>query len=375
MIGAAALTPFMAWLGPLGFAALLSLLGLVCLPSLRISARETFLAILFLLALAWAALSSLWSPSRPSGFQDSVALKLAMQLILYAAAWQGARRIDPNVAKRALRFLAWGLATYGVLLIVEALTGGAIYGALRALIGDPIRADLGRKNLAQGSFVLALIWPVAAAAGYRAGAPLWLGVPMALGGAVLAQLFLSDAPVIAIGLAVAVGGLVWVWPSTAPRLMGLGAAALVLTMPLVVLAIRASRIGQPLALSWGQRLEYWSYAVARIAEHPLRGWGLDASRTFSPHIQLHPHNGALQIWLELGVPGAILASLVWAFAFRRLARESRNLMTAATAGSAAVYLFFGLVSFGVWQEWWLALAGLVAVIAGLADTQGESTKT
>ena len=374
-IGAAALTPLLAWLGPLGFAALLSLLGIVCLPSLRISARETALAILLLLALAWAALSSLWSPSRPATFADSVALKLALQLILYAAAWQGARRVDPALARQALRILAWGLAAYGVLLLIEALTGGAIYAGLRALIGDPIRADLGRKNLAQGSFVLALIWPVAAAAGFRAGAPLWLGLPMALGTAVLAQVFLSDAPVLAVGFALAVGALVWVWPSTAPRLMGLGAAGLVLAMPLIVLAFRASGVGQPLAVSWAERLEYWSYALGRIAEHPLRGWGLDASRAFSPHIQLHPHNGALQIWLELGVPGAILASLVWAFAFRRLARESRSLMTAATAGSAAVYLFFGLVSFGVWQEWWLALAALVAVITGLADRLGEAAKT
>jgi O-antigen ligase len=114
-------------------------------------------------------------------------------------------------------------------------------------------------------------------------------------------------------------------------------------------------------------VSYWSYAVERIAERPLAGWGLDASRAFSPHIQLHPHNGALQVWLELGLPGAVLLALVWAQNYRRLGREGRRLVAPATAGSAAVYLFFGLVSFGVWQEWWLALGALVAVIAALAE--------
>ena len=36
-------------------------------------------------------------------------------------------------------------------------------------------------------------------------------------------------------------------------------------------------------------------------------------------------------------------------------------------------LFFGVVSFGVWQEWWLALAALVAVIAALGDAEEHAT--
>ena len=179
----------------------------------------------------------------------------------------------------------------------------------------------------------------------------------------------ADAPVLAVGLAVGVALLVWIWPRSAPKALGLTAAVLVLVMPLLILTQRTVGVGGPLPISWGQRLDYWSYAIARIAEHPWRGWGLDASRTFSPHIQLHPHNAALQIWLELGALGAVLAALAWAFAFRRLARDDRSLSTAAAAGSSAVYLLFGMVSFGVWQEWWLALAALVAVIAALAETQ------
>jgi O-antigen ligase len=296
-------------------------------------------------------------------------MKLALQLPLYWIAWQAAGRADRAGRRRTLAVLAWGLAGLGVVLLIEALTGGAIYQALRNALHDPIRPDLGRKNLAQGSFVLALLWPVAAAAGSRAGAPVWLAAPMALGAAVAAQRFFADAPVLAVALAVGVGAVVWLWPRIAPKAMGVAAAVFVLAMPLIVLGGHAVGFGARLPLSWSQRVGYWTYALDRIAEHPWRGWGLDASRTFSPHIQLHPHNGPLQVWLELGVLGAALAALVWACVFRRLARDRRSLVAAGAAASAAVYLLFGSVSFGTWQEWWLALAALAALIAALGDAE------
>ncbi|MFZ5718130.1 MAG: O-antigen ligase family protein [Pseudomonadota bacterium] len=369
LAGAAGLTPLLAWLGPLAFAPLVGLVGLLCLPALRVGRRELPLAILLGLGVAWAALSSLWSPHQPEALEDSTSLKLALQLPLYWAAWQAARRADGRLRGLTLRIFAWGLAAYGAVLLVEAFTGGALYQALRSAIGDPIRPDLGRKNIAQGSFVLALLWPVAAAGGMRAGAPAWLALPMAAGAFLVAQGFLTDAPALAVGLAVTVAVVAWIWPRSAPRWMALGAAALALVMPLLVLGLQALGVGPQLPLSWAQRVGYWTYAIERIADHPWRGWGLEASRAFSPHIQLHPHNGPLQIWLELGVLGAVAAALAWAFVFRRLARDQRSLVAAATAGSAAVYLFIGAVSFGVWQEWWLALAALTAVIAALADSE------
>jgi O-antigen ligase len=175
--------------------------------------------------------------------------------------------------------------------------------------------------------------------------------------------------VLAVGLAIAAGLLVWIWPRPAPKALGAAAAVFVLLMPVALLAIVHSGLPFNLPLSWSERMGYWTFATARIAEHPLRGWGLDASRTFGAAIGLHPHNGAIQTWLELGVLGATLMALAWALAFRRLADDARSLVTAAAAASAAVYLFFGSVSFGVWQEWWLALGALVAVIAALGRAE------
>ena len=369
LVGVAALTPLVAWLAPLAFAPLLAIAGLLCLPAARLRREDGPLLLVLALLVAWAGLSALWSPRRVEALEDSTALKLGFQLLLFWSVVQGAQRADAMRRRLALRVFAWGLAAIGGVMLVEAFTGGAIYLAIRDLIHDPIRPDLGRKNLAQGSFAVALLWPVVAASGWRAGAPLWLALPMAAGTAVMAQLFLSDAPVLAVGLAVLTAGVVLLWPRGAPKAVGAATAVFVLLMPVVLLAMMHTGRQPPLPLSWSERMSYWTYATARIAEHPLLGWGLDASRTFGPAIGLHPHNNAMQVWLELGVAGASLTALAWAIAFRRLSRDRRSLVTAATAGSGAVYLFFGAVSFGVWQEWWLALGALVCVVAVLGHAE------
>ncbi len=371
LVGAAVLAPLAAWVGPLAFAPLMGLAGLFCLPALRVTDEDRPVAAALLFGLVWAAMSASWSAHQPDDLESSVALKLALQVPLYWAAWCGARRADPRLARLALTILAWGFGVLGLILLVEAVTGGAVYSALRAAIGDPTRPDLARKNLAQGSFAVALLWPVVAAGGVRAGQPWWLAIPAATGTALMAYLFLSDAPVLAVGLALLMGAAAWIFPRSAPKALALVAAGFFVLFPALALGARSLTRGLKLEIvppeSWAQRLGYWSHALDAIAWHPIRGWGLDASRAFSPHIVLHPHNGALQLWLELGLLGGVLAALFWAFLLRRLSRNRPDLVTTAACASAAVYLLFAAVNFGVWQEWWLGLGAFAAVVAGLAS--------
>jgi O-antigen ligase len=75
---------------------------------------------------------------------------------------------------------------------------------------------------------------------------------------------------------------------------------------------------------------------------------------------VHPHDAALQLWLELGAAGVAIAALFFARLFGRIAAgvEEDRAMAAACAGAATAYLTIGALSFGVWQEWWLALGTL-----------------
>ena len=367
LVAGVVLTPIAAWIGPLAFAPIVALMGLLSLPALRLRTEDRWVAVVLLLALLWAAVSATWSPWRPKHSEDAAILKLAFELPLYWSAVCGARRAAPGLQRLALRILAWSLAGLGVLLLAEAATGGAIYRTLHEAFYEPIRPDLAGKNLGETCFVMALLWPMAAAAAQRVKAPGWLVLPMVAGVVVASVPFKADAPLASVVLVVLVGLAVLRWPTGAPKTMAGVAAVLFLAMPALMLGtaagLAAAGITVHLPLSYSMRVGYWTHALQWIAEQPIRGWGLDSSRAFSPGIALHPHDGPLQVWLELGALGALLAAAFWWLALSALSDKKPDVARAATAGSLAVYLLFGGVNFGIWQEWWLALGALVAVFA------------
>lgn len=134
--------------------------------------------------------------------------------------------------------------------------------------------------------------------------------------------------------------------------------------------------------SYSHRLWIWRYVSHRAFEKSLTGWGLDASRDkelkqsmlwhserfcleegqkgevqscANESIPLHPHNMALQIWLELGVIGSILAALVISIfplliAYWPLSRFGKALAASTYASS----LVIGFVAYGIWQNWWVS---------------------
>ena len=74
-------------------------------------------------------------------------------------------------------------------------------------------------------------------------------------------------------------------------------------------------------------------------------------------LPLHPHNAVLQVWLELGGVGVALGfgPLIFAIwhAFRNPAWRTRPVQ-AMIAATAAAAVSIGLISFGIWQEWFLS---------------------
>jgi O-antigen ligase len=369
VVGGLALVPLMGWLWPMGFPGLVALIGLLGLPAVRVADKDRPAAVVLLLALIWAAMSTAWSPFHPTRPDNNTALKLALELPLFWAAFCTARRADPRLQDLARKVLAWGGAVFGLLLLVEFATDAKLYQALHVAFYEPIRHDLAEVNVAHSAFILALIAPLAAGAAWRARLSPWIAAPAAVAAIAAGLRFKAEAPALAVGLAALVALIVWAWPRGGPRALAVGAVVYWLTAPFVIQGARAAGLYEPIHArveeSWAMRMDYWRHAVDWTRDHPVRGWGLDASRVFGPGIVLHPHDNALQFWLELGAVGAVLAAAFWWIVLNRLQRDARDPAAAAVAAAAAVYLLFGALNFGAWQDWWLALGGLVAVAAAL----------
>jgi O-antigen ligase len=375
------MTPVLAYLAPLGFAPLLALTGLLVLPGLKPTrAAAPPLLILVVLAL-WAAVSMTWSPaaidaSKLKDYGDIetlTALKLFLQLATYGAAVVALRGLSDAGARRAATVLAYGAVALAVIAALDSASGAAIYQKLHALTGDGIRPDLAMVKVSLSTYVMALLfWPVALIlARFSRFALIWL---VAAGIVVTSVICSSDACLVAL----AAGGAVWLMVhlfgrTAAKVLVALVAAPFVVAPLAVLIGVETGFVAwlhKLVPASWDQRLNIWTFAAHTVQSHPFRGWGLDASRTFGAAIPLHTHNAQLQLWLELGAIGAALAGVFFcwlAYGVVRLCERSRT--EAAMAAAALVsYLVIGALSFGVWQEWWLALGALTLIACRLAQT-------
>lgn len=375
----AGLTPVLAYIGHLGFAPLIALIGLLALPLFYRSRRPDIGMALMTALAVWAVASMVWSvavPAHPDlrtykAVESMTGVKLVLELALYGAAVAASFRLSTAAATRTSWVLAIGLLAGAALFLVEALLKAPLYQIYRTAVGQPTRPDWAMRDVASMAYVLAILfWPVTLR--------LWRGRLLIAAGAMAAAIVVgsyllnADAPLAALLVSSVAFAAVRLWGRPALLVWMGGAALYFLAAPVLVHALGAGSLIHPAAddirvQSWAIRLDIWRFAADRIFERPFFGWGLDAARMFSPHIPLHTHNAAIQIWLELGAVGAAIAALFWVWIGGRLdAMEATDRpLAAAACACASAYLTIGALSFGVWQEWWLAIGALCAMVCAI----------
>ena len=189
------------------------------------------------------------------------------------------------------------------------------------------------------------------------------------GGAVLALYLL--APLATRRLAVAV----WV-------------AATLLIVPMAKLAYSH----QLYQASWlhpsaQHRIIIWGTTADEIGKAPMLGAGISTARAlhsrdnlqalrapraeFVRSTALHSHNGFLQAWYEAGAVGALMLFVLGLLILRVLATSPARAQPYLYATFAASMLI-GASSFSLWQAWYLATLGLVAIAAALGSAWTKS---
>jgi len=341
---------------------------------------------LVLAILIWAGASSWWSLDAARTLSKMIDLILVGigALLLFGAE----RRLPPGDRNVFGIALAAGLAVFFVLQWSEIATDGAMVRWIHGLREGSTQEPM--SKLVRGISLAALLTWSAMVYFHRAGRA---GLGVALGLAVLVTLWASTATSAALAAslgAVACLALIRL-PAGAVRWTAGLAALWVIAAPLVLgaatKAIEPGRTAQgPLSISAVHRLVIWRFASDKIMERPLLGHGLRASRVIPGGrekvllggttrrierdiFSVHPHNGPLQWWLELGLPGAVLGALAVFFLFRWPARFRDPVVRALLVGQlTTAYGIFNL-SFGAWQTWWL-MALVLAAFAAVVVAEG-----
>lgn len=331
--------------------------------------------------IGWALIAALWSAEARHGV--GTALGLGALLVLATMTARALEDDDAAHVARIGRVLLPGIALGIALLAFDQASGNLFRLAVRGFPAWDIRITFGLKPAVS---VLALLLPLLLLVPGLSRAV----VGAALAGGVAVALWLPGesakiATVAGLGIAFAAR----LAPRIAARLMAAGLGLVFLAAPLLFAAVLSRGPDlSPLPMSAAHRVLIWDFALARIADRPLLGWGMDASRslpghrdnfdnrrldrfgltraeeriTFGQHaaqLPLHPHNAALHIWLETGLVGALLAAAL--VATLALTLGTVPAITAAGLGVLVSGMATGLLSFGVWQPWWVATLMLAAV--------------
>jgi len=188
----------------------------------------------------------------------------------------------------------------------------------------------------------------------------------------------------------------FIFPTTA-----IGLTFLFLAMPFAINALPDTRtIGKdlpPLSVSAYPRMVIWQYASGKVMNAPVIGHGLRTSRALNTEtkpidfyyrnskgvfvgntkaIPLHPHNGIVQLWLELGGVGTFSGLMIILVALFSIYRSNANRITKALQLSALISGVLTMsVTYGLWQGWWQGTLWLLGALTIALSPGQDSNNT
>ncbi len=363
-----AVLPPVAAGGGLAIPVLLSAAGLFQLrPALLLGVirQPSMWLITLVLFGAWMGATLLWSPASGTAQMGKLGAIVALGLLFASAAG-----VEPT---RGLTRAA-GVAAFAVLALLLAIEAFADMPFIRSAQPGIEPGHLASTLTRGGTVLLALTWGAAAAL-VLDDRPNAARVALAVS-AIMTVQFDQWASLVGFVAGLAAYGLAYAAPRVALWTVSGGLGLWALAAPFVTpLVLSNPRLVDGLPASWAHRAQIWAYACEKIRAQPWLGYGFDAARHADQRIPLHPHSASLQIWYELGAVGALLAAAVLLAAGATLARALRHERTAAAAAAATI-ASLGLVanvSYGAWQEWWIAtIFAAAALVAALSDTPKRS---
>lgn len=331
--------------------------------------------------ILWVMISCLWSINFVNSFFS--ALKFSTEFLLGILLIGNITKLDTNREKLE-RILIASLLASGIIFFIESLTGGKASIAFKELIQKKETQVFLLHNLDRGMALLTLVsWVVISIflkRGNRAAAFL-------LYFALLEGLSFSDnlAALVAHFIAGGVFLLTRLTILRNPKILSF--LLLISSLSMIIFAfkinpLKISEKNEVLPTSAKHRLFIWNFVAKNSKEYPLLGIGFNSSKKFPVTdsqiielfgqklhpLPLHPHNNILQVYFELGAIGLILyLSLACKYLliigknYKTTSSRNKDLICSLYA-CFSVYFIIAMISYNVWQSWWLFSALWIAAL-------------
>ncbi|MBT3766566.1 MAG: O-antigen ligase family protein [Rhodospirillaceae bacterium] len=358
--------------------------------------------VLFLVASIWALTSSIWSIAP----DETLSLILPLSATFFAGLVISsvASNFSATETETFSKFLVVGFFIGIIILTIEIITPLLLTQYLHSVIlgkgfDTTIRArGFGAENFYKNGVTIAalLFWPCLAILWNRFGRFAALALTLVLTFIFFISGSLSAFVALVTGVVAALGFLVF--KGKAINIYIIAVVLATFAAPLIPQALpdtrELSKIAPRFPDSVFPRIVIWKYAASIIAEDPISGKGLDTARVVSrntkvikffgqngggrvtPGIPLHPHNTILQIWVELGLVGAIIFGLIMITILRQVGRLKCDVsISTSVIGMFFTTFFVANVSYGIWQSWWQSAIWLnvafIVLLAKANNSQGD----
>ncbi len=346
----------------------------------RLHPRNTSVTLMIslLIILIYALSSSFWSEAP---FAWLSVLQFFFVVVLSATFLLFALNVDLKIVKRVCVIYMLGVILGGWLIGIEALSGSWI----RDMLHEGTNTDKDAVSSARGaSLAIYLMIPLCYAlvtdniiSQRLKGAGRKL-VIISVGGAVLVAAVLLPLEINIIAFLMAS------LSAIAAFLIGrniydisikLAVLGLIFTPFLFILLPPIDQLSnvESLPVSWTHRLIIWRYTAEEVLSGPLQfffGGGAQAAWALSMDAETilvatanqplsmmsgHPHNLFLQLWLEFGLVGVAIVTLVCTQLLRfNISKAFSPSGMAAICALLGVFLVFAMVETNLWSYWRLA---------------------
>ncbi|CAA2136368.1 MULTISPECIES: O-antigen ligase family protein [Methylobacterium] len=311
--------------------------------------------------VVWSLASIAWSPAQDLSWRN-----IQEFLPTIAGAYLLARLAPGNMPAFTPRLAAWSIALAGLYIVVAL----AAHLPLHRAMGSRVALFVFNRPALT---ILPVMGPLAYLL-HRRGQGIAALLVLVIGtGAILRSISGAAA------LGLAAGAVTALIAVLTPRRVGLAIVGAMLGLALVLAPVEGDILQKVMPDAVHERLVQSSsrarVAIARsfgaaVALDPWRGAGFGTSARFietpvaariepglRPMLAVgHPHNIFLQIWAELGIVGAGLASAILMMMLALIARMPRGegVVALGLVGSCTAVAF---VEHGAWQGWWIAALG------------------
>lgn len=353
----------------------------IAVPSIRSIRLE-------LVLLGWSIASAFWSPDL------AIAAKYCSQMVLILLAFlvlqETVARSDNQIFEiiKPQVFIGFGIAIF--LFWFEYFSGGLLNSSFRVVSKSD--GSFWLHMLDRGcSFLSVLSWLIIAIIiqDYKKSKLAFAFYVLMLGILMISDSLAGFVAFVCAGLLFALGAIF------GERLLKLASLGLVLgsiMMPVVFYSFPALDLIDRfdfLPLSAKHRILIWNLTSLEAAESPIIGHGFAYIKTFDAintevvnyegvdlkRFSSHPHNNILQMLLETGLIGAILfLAIVVKYLQGITARFKASKYLALCLYAATIdYYVVGMISYNIWQVWWLGAGLVVALLFALYDKRALSS--